>query len=107
MCKRENSGFVDGTHKNDIDYTFLLKLLAEPLERSVFKEGSSLLVKVLRGADNVSLKIFIGLLCKKFAVYDHKGDGYINVDSAFEVIKEECGTAERSTIETFRVWKGS
>ena len=32
----ENSGFVDGTHKNDIDYTFVLKLLAEPLERSVF-----------------------------------------------------------------------
>ena len=96
----ENTGFIDGTHSADIDYTYVLKLLYEPLERTAFKEASSILSKVLRGADSIGLKIFVSLLYKNSAASDSKQKGVIGVDSAFDVIKQECSNAEKSTIET-------
>lgn len=88
----ENLCFIDGNFKKDIDYSFLLLLLYEPINKQdvVMELGRTIMTKMLRNDDSVSLRRLIALLFRNFASDDDRKCGMITIGSGENVLKEEC-----------------
>ena len=71
----ENLCFSDGTHANDLDYSFLLLILFEPISKVPLEAGTAIMNSMLRGADAVSLRRLLALLFRNFAAYDSRCTG--------------------------------
>jgi calmodulin len=105
----ENLCFIDGNFKKDIDYSFLLLVLFEPIHKSqaVIECGQGIMSKMLSssgdgggsgggeggvgggGEDSVNLRRLIALLFRNFASYDDRKCGMVTIGSAESVLKEE------------------
>lgn len=87
----ENLCFIDGNFKKDIDYSFLLLVLFEPIHKSqaVMEIGKSVMSKMLTSDDSVNLRRLVALLFRNFASFDDRKSGMITIGSAESVLKEE------------------
>ena len=92
----ENLCFVDGSHRNDIDYSLLLLLLSEPLPRAnqALSAGMTIMKKMAKGADIVGLRRMISTLFRHCAAYDSYLTGLVPIDIAEKTLKEECHGVE-------------
>jgi calmodulin len=88
----ENLCFVDGNFKKEIDYSLLLLVMHEPIRKSkaVFEAGSTLMEKMLRGSDSVSLRRLMALLFRNLAAADDRVSGMVTHGAAEAALKEEC-----------------
>ena len=75
----ENVSFTDGSRRNDIDYSLLLLILLEPIARNAqaMTAGATLMKKLMRGADSVSLRRLMSLLFRNFAASDTRVTGMV------------------------------
>lgn len=96
----ENLCFADGSHRSDIDYSLLLLVLLEPIEKieEPIAAGSGLMKKLLRGSDSVSLRRLLALLFRNFAASDDRATGLVPYNAAEKVLLEECPAAERKDL---------
>jgi calmodulin len=91
----ENLCFIDGNFTKDIDYSFLLLVMFEPIHKSaaVMEHGKAIMSKMLTTDDSVNLRRLIALLFRNFASYDDHKSGMITIGSAESVLKEEIRQA--------------
>lgn len=94
----ENLGFTDGTHRTDIQYSFLLLMLHEPIPNSPVLAGISLMNKMMRGSDSVNLRRLLALLFRSFAAADSHHSGMVPFSMAQKVLKEECDSVDSNTL---------
>jgi Ca2+-binding EF-hand superfamily protein len=96
----ENLGFVDGSHRSELDYPQLLLLLHEPLDRAgpVIAVGQSMMEKMLPATDSVSLRRLKALLFRNFAASDSRVSGLIPFSAAEQVLKDECPGIDRKRL---------
>ena len=96
----ENLGFVDGSHRSELDYPLLLLLMHEPLDRAgrVVAVGQSMMEKMLPATDSVSLRRLKALLFRNFAAADHTASGSIPYSAAELVLKDECPGIDRKRL---------
>jgi calcium-binding protein CML len=89
----ENLCFIDGNFKKEIDYSFLLLILYEPIPRAathIINYGKQIMSKMLTSDDHsVNIRRLIALLFRNFASYDDRKCGVITIGSAEIVLKEE------------------
>jgi Ca2+-binding EF-hand superfamily protein len=90
----ENLTYSDGTHKHDVDYSFLLLILQEPIVDAPITAGAALMNKMSRGADVVSLRRLLALLFRNCAAYDTRMTGLVQYEDAEKSLKEECHNIE-------------
>ena len=93
----ENLCFVDGNFKKDIDYSLLLLIVHEPVKKSkaTFEAGVTLMDKMLRGTDSVSLRRLMALLFRNFAASDDRVSGMVTHGAAEAALKEECAGVDQ------------
>ena len=96
----ENLGFVDGSHRSELDYPLLLLLLHEPLNRAgpVVAVGHSIMEKMLPATDSISLRRLRALLFRNFASSDGNASGTVPYSSAELVLRDECPGLERKRL---------
>jgi Ca2+-binding EF-hand superfamily protein len=96
----ENLGFVDGSHRSEIDYPLLLLLMHEPLDHAgrVVAVGQGMMEKMLPATDSVSLRRLKALLFRNFAASDSTASGTIPYSAAELVLKDECPGVDRKRL---------
>jgi hypothetical protein len=72
----ENLTFTDGTHSHDIDYSLLLLVMMDPIHNSPMIVGTTMMAKMIRGNDVLSLRRLLSLLFRNCAAFDLKSTGY-------------------------------
>lgn len=96
----ENLAFMDGSHRTEIEYSFMLLLLHEPISNSPVLAGSAIMNKMMRGSDSVNLRRLISLLFRNFAAADGKASGMVPLESAQRVLREECTNIEPKHLQS-------
>eukprot|EP01032_Pedospumella_encystans_P020445 gene20445-23223_t len=86
----ENLVFSDGSHRNELDYSFLLLMLLEPLETPPIAAGTAMMAKMANDTDLVSMRRLLDLLFRNCAASDHRAGGLVPYDDVLKVIKNEC-----------------
>jgi Ca2+-binding EF-hand superfamily protein len=94
----ENLQFVDGSHKSELDYSLLLLIMLEPINKSPIGSGTSLIHKMMRGSDSVNLRRLLSLLFRNFAAADNRATGLVSFESAQRALVEECAGIDVNVI---------
>ena len=85
----ENVGVADGARRADVDYAFLLLLLAEPLPRHAQALSAGAVITKKLKTDAASSRRLAAALFRAFAASDPHRTGLVPVDVAERAVRDE------------------